>query len=70
MLNSIVANVVPPSIPSARKGISFYGTPEAAKETQPKINSTIPAAPVSTTPVNVGVPADTFTKQPKTQTKV
>ena len=35
MINSIVTNVVPSNVPSARKGIAFYGQPEATKP-QPK----------------------------------
>lgn len=58
MINSIVANVVPPNVPSARKGIAFYGqVPVKAEGVQ------VPSqAPVCNC---TNCECDKFEKQPK-----
>lgn len=72
MISSIVANVVPPSVPSARKGISFYGAPDATvKETQPTVKpaSPAPVAKPVVAEVKANEQGDTFTKKPEVTAK-
>lgn len=72
MINSIVANVVPPNVPSSRRGIAVFGQgeAEAQQKTQPKTQP-IGLGQTQVQPqVQKPEEADKFVKQPKTQTKV